>query len=75
MGDAGAVPLGGTPAARRAVALLRERGVPGTAGGRLVRVADGRDARAAADAAAHVAALCAQLGRGATAAGVPAAVA
>jgi hypothetical protein len=67
--------LGGTPAARRTAAALPRRGLRGAACGRLVWLADQRVAGAGDDVAAGAAALSAELGQAAAAAGVPAAIA
>jgi hypothetical protein len=63
------------PAAHRAAARVREQGLPASASGRLVWVADGRGPRPAGDAAARAAAMSAELARAAAVVGVPAAIA
>ncbi|HEX7291432.1 MAG TPA: hypothetical protein VF250_09930 [Conexibacter sp.] len=72
--DAWAV-LGGLPAARRAAVALRRRGLPASASGRLVWLADRRASLPADDVPSRCAALSAELGRSATTLGAPAAVA
>lgn len=77
-GAAGGVetaPLGALPAARRAAVRMRERGLPATASGRLVWLADDRGPLSADDRAARAAATSAELARAAAAAGLPGAVA
>ncbi|HZV73839.1 MAG TPA: hypothetical protein VFF79_09015 [Conexibacter sp.] len=74
-GGGAAGSLGCVPAARRAVASLHERGLPATASGRLVWLADRRGADPTDDVPAHAAALSAELGRAAAAVGAPAAAA
>jgi hypothetical protein len=63
------------PSAHRAAAALRERALPASACGRLVWLADRRGPLPADDVAAGAAALSAELGRAATAVGLPGAVA
>jgi len=72
--DAGAAP-GGLPTARRGSVALQRRGLPASASGRLVWLADRRGELQADDVPARCAALSAELGRSAAALGVPAAVA
>jgi len=77
-GAVGEVPvasLGAVPSARRVAAAARAGGLPATASGRLVWLADRRAAMGPADAADQAAAMSAELGRCATAAGAPSAVA
>ncbi len=69
------VSTGALPAAHRAAVRMRERGLPATASGRLVWLADGRGPLPADDRAARAAATSAELARAAAAAGMPAAVA
>lgn len=75
VGEDRAGSLGGAPAARRSVAVVRERGLSAVASGRLVWLADRRGALADDDLAARAAAMSAELGRSAAAVGAPAAVA
>ncbi|HEX4806990.1 MAG TPA: hypothetical protein VFU94_13920 [Conexibacter sp.] len=83
VGVEAAAALGATPAARRAAGRLRGRGLPACANGRLVCLADGRDALVdpvAAEAttghgAVRAAAASAELARAATAVALPGAVA
>jgi hypothetical protein len=65
-------PLGGLPAARRTAARLRERGLPATTAGRLVWLGIDVDEH---DDVGLAAAMAATLGRAASAARVPAALA
>lgn len=62
-----------TPRARRAAGALQRQGLPASASGRLVRLADRRGALALDDAASRCAAAGAELGRSAAALGAPAA--
>ncbi len=75
VGGGETTPLGALPAARRAAARIRERGLPAMASGRLVWLADGRGSVPVDDRAARAAATSAELARAAGAAGLPAAVA
>jgi hypothetical protein len=72
--EAGAA-LGGLPAARRGSIALQRRGLPASASGRLVWLADRRGELQANDVPARCAALSAELGRSVAAITVPAAVA
>jgi hypothetical protein len=63
------------PGARRAAAALQRRGLPASASGRLVWLADRRGALALDDAVSRCAAAGAELGRSATTLGAPAAIA
>lgn len=74
-GVAAAGSLAGAPTARRAAARVRDRGLPAAATGRLAWLADRRGRDVVGDDAASAAALSAELGRAAAAAGAPAAVA
>lgn len=75
VGAPAAAALLATPRARRAAGVLRQRGLPATASGRLVWIADRRGALPAGDAASRCAASGAELGRAAAVLGAPAAVA
>ena len=74
-GSGPAQSLGASPAARRAAAALSAWNLPGVACGRLVWLPDRREVGAAGDVAVGAAALSAELGRAAAAAGAPGAVA
>ena len=75
VGGPAAPALPAAPSARRAAGALRRRGIPASASGRLVWLADRRRALAVDDAASRCAASGAELGCAAAALGAPAAVA
>jgi len=75
VGLGGGVSIGALPAACRAADRLRERGLPATASGRLVWLADRRAPLAGKDAAACAAAASVELARAAAEAGAPGALA
>ncbi len=75
LGAAAGTAVAAMPAARRASVALRRRGLPASASGRLVWLADRRGPLQADDVASRCAALSAELGRSAAALGLPAAVA
>jgi hypothetical protein len=76
VGADAAVSFGALPAARRAAALLNDRGLSAVACGRLAWLVDRRSTHAAEDdAAERAAALSAELGRASAAVGAPSAIA